>query len=209
MIFAAGLALVYMVWNLLIQSHFDKGIVEKNSQLSALATQSTTLQTQIAAATQLLMNDPNKLKKSQISELQSEIGTVEKKLHSASEQLIKADQLPQALQDVLQKATQLTLLEVKTLPARELKLAPMTDGALQLNNNPAALKEEAAGVYEHVVILSVSGNYFQIVKFLTALEQLPWRFYWQALDYKVAEYPDAVMQLRVYTLSSEEGLLGV
>ena len=38
MIFMVGLAVVYMLWNLLIQSHFDKGIAEKNAQLTALTT---------------------------------------------------------------------------------------------------------------------------------------------------------------------------
>ena len=65
------------------------------------------------------------------------------------------------------------------------------------------------GVYEHVVEMRASGSYFQIIQFLTALEALSWRFYWQRLDYKVTEYPNAEIILRVYTLSSEEGLLGV
>ncbi len=209
MIFMAGLAVVFVLWNFFIQSHFDKSIAETNSQLTALSTQGAAMQTQIAAATQLLMNDPNKPKKAQITELQSEIGTVETELQGASQSLIKADQLPQALQEVLQKTTQLTLLEATTLPARELKLAEVITGNANQPGNEATVKAAAAGVFEHAVILRVSGDYFQVVQFLVALEQLPWRFYWQSLDYKVVEYPNAVIKLRVYTLSSEEGLLGV
>jgi MSHA biogenesis protein MshJ len=41
------------------------------------------------------------------------------------------------------------------------------------------------------------------------LERLPWRFYWQDLNYSVDHYPNAEVILRVYTLSSEEGLFGV
>ena len=49
----------------------------------------------------------------------------------------------------------------------------------------------------------------QVVQFLVALERLPWRFYWQDLNYSVDHYPNAEVILRVYTLSSEEGLFGV
>ena len=209
MILVAGLAVVFMAWNFLIQSSFDKSIADVNAQLTALSTQGAAIQTQITATTQMLMNDPNKPKKAQITELQTEIGTVETELQGASQSLIKADQLPLALQQVLQKTTQLTLLEATTLPAHELKLAEVISDKANQPANSATVKAAAAGVFEHAVILRVSGNYFQVVQFLTALEQLPWRFYWQSLDYKVVEYPNAEIKLRVYTLSSEEGLLGV
>jgi len=96
------------------------------------------------------------------------------------------------------------------LPAQELQLVQTnSDAAPAAQPNPAAAEESSAGVYQHAVELRVSGNYNQILHFLIALERLPWRFYWQSLDYKVEHYPNAEVTLRVYTLSSEEGLFGV
>jgi MSHA biogenesis protein MshJ len=202
LILLTALAAVFMLWNFLIQSSIDKNTQETQAKLDALLTQRATMQTQIAATTQNLLNDPDKQKKEQIAQLQNDIATLDTQLQSVSQNLIKADQLPQALQEVLQKTDQLTLLEVKTLAAQELQF-------VQEEGAGATEEETNAGVYQHVVELRVSGSYSQVVQLLIALEQLPWKFYWQSLDYTVDLYPNAEVTLRVYTLSSEEGLFGV
>lgn len=207
LIFFTALAFVFMLWNFVVQSSVDKKMQETRTQLELLVTQRVTLQTQITATTQSLLNDPDKQKKAQITQLQADISGLENQLQSVSQNLIKADQLPQALQEVLEKTSQLTLLEVKTLPAKELQFVAV---AAENNAQPASTNTETnAGVFQHVVELRVSGSYSQVVQLLVALEGLPWRFYWQDLNYSVDHYPNAEVILRVYTLSSEEGLFGV
>lgn len=210
LILLTGCAFIFMLWNFIVQSSIDKKTQETRASLATLATQRTALQTQISATTQSLLNDPDKQKKEQIEQLKTDISGVENQLQSVSQNLIKAEQLPQALQEVLQKTEQLTLLEVKTLPAQELQFIQVSPEAASAAQQPtAAVEEPSAGVYQHAVELRVSGNYSQILHFLVALERLPWRFYWQSLDYSVDHYPNAEVILRVYTLSSEEGLFGV
>lgn len=207
LIFLSILAFIFMFWNFAIQTSIDKKTQDTQKSLDTLATQRTMLQAQIMAATQTLKNDPDKQKKEQVAQLETDIGGVEAQLESVSQNLIKADKLPQALQEVLQKTQQLTLLEVKTLPAHELQFVEVTSAnGAQQTSTPV---DASAGVYQHAVELRVSGSFNQIVSFLIALEQLPWRFYWQSLDYSVDHYPNAEVTLRVYTLSSDEGLFGV
>lgn len=201
LIFLTVLAVVFMLWNF-AQSPFDKKMQDTRTQLETLATQRAAFQTQITNITQGLLNDPNKIKNEQIEQLEEDIRKLENQLQNVSQNLIKAEQLPLALQEVLQKADQLTLLEVNTLPAQELQFVT-TDGSA------AADTENNAGVYQHIVELRVKGSFAQVVRLLISLEALPWRFYWQNLDYKVEQYPNAEIKLRVYTLSSEEGLFGV
>ncbi len=207
LIFLTALAVIFMLWNFLVQSTFDTQILETQSQLDAITAQRTTMQTQVAAITQNLLIDPDKQKKAQVEQLQTDIHELDNQLQSVSQNLIKADDLPQALQEVLQKTRQLTLLEVKTLPAKELQFAPVVTTAA--GQAPGVVEENKAGVYQHVVELRVSGSFSQVLQLLIALERLPWRFYWQSLDYSVVHYPNAEVTLRVYTLSSDEGLFGV
>lgn len=204
------LAFLFMFWSFAVQSSIDKKNQEAAASLATLASQRAALQTQITAATQSLLNDPNKPKKEQIEQLQKDIQGVESQLQSVSHNLIRAEQLPQALQEVLQKSQSLTLLEVKTLPARELQFVEAASNASATVPAVTAVPSEpTAGVYQHSVVLRVSGSYSQMLRFLIELEQLPWRFYWQSLDYSVDKYPNAEATLRVYTLSSDEGLFGV
>jgi len=206
LILLAALALIFMLWNFLVQAAFDKKMLSLRGQLTSLAAERQTSQSQILAATQLLLNDPNKPKLEQITQLKQDISALEQQLGLASKNLIKVEQLPEALQDVLRNTQQLTLLEVKTLPAQELRfISPGSSTSAPADANA----EHQVGIYQHLVELRVSGSYGQLLQFLTALEHLPWRFYWQSLDYRVVAYPNAEVILRVYTLSTEEGLFGV
>lgn len=208
------LAVIFVLWNFIVQSSIDKKIQDTRANIETLATQSAALNAQITTVTQSLLNDPDKSKKDQIGQLQNDIQVVETQVQQISHNLIRAEQLPQALQEVLQKTQLVTLLEVKTLPVRELQL--VDNNAPAEVSVPAAqaavdkvIPEPSAGVYQHAVELRLSGSYSQMVRFLLELEKLPWRFYWQSLDYSVDKYPNAEATLRVYTLSSEEGLFGV
>ena len=211
LIFLTFFALIFMLWNFTIQSSIDKKTQETKTELDTLVAQRAALQTQITAATQSLANDPDKQKKEQIAQLQTDIQDLETRLQNASQNLIKAEYLPQALQDVLQETKSLSLLEVKTLPVRELQFVDIAQKKQPEPQSPAPISvdESNVGVYQHAVELRVSGNYNQMLQLLIELEKLPWRFYWQSLDYSVEKYPNAEAKLRVYTLSSEEGLFGV
>jgi MSHA biogenesis protein MshJ len=124
---------------------------------------------------------------------------LDRDLAALSQGLVGADMLPKILEDVLLTTSQLTLVQMRTLPVE----------ALPLKGAAARDGESEAGVFKHTVALRVSGSYFQVVDFLNALETLPWRFYWERLDYSVDRYPRAGIEIRVYTLSAEEGLIGV
>lgn len=210
-IFLSALSLLFIVWNFLIQTPVENKKKDIESRFNALVAQRTAAQQQIAELDKAMMNDPDRAKEEQAKQLQADINEVDAKLQNASQGLVKADQLPQVLEDVLVKTSKLTLLEVATLPVHELQVETVTGDLYKLNDRGSKKIQDRRniGVFEHVVQLRVSGSYFQVVQFLAALESLQWRFYWQRLDYQVTQYPNAEVILRVYTLSSEEGLLGV
>lgn len=69
--------------------------------------------------------------------------------------------------------------------------------------------EALAGVYRHDLTLVVAGGYFEVLEYLKALEQLPRGFFWDGIDYEVKAHPRAQVTLRLHTLSTEAGWLGV
>jgi len=78
-------------------------------------------------------------------------------------------------------------------------------GSTQSDNS----ERESVGVYKHSTSLKIKGGYFQVLEYVRRLENLTWRFYWDRMSYSVSTYPQAEIEIRVYTLSAEEGLLGV
>jgi MSHA biogenesis protein MshJ len=208
LIFLTLLALVFFLWDFLLQSRFDNERKAIELEAQQIISERQALEGRIGELTMALATDPAIVRKNEITQLNERITKVETQLSSLSQGLISASQLPKALEDVLQKTSAIDVLQVRTLPASELQLTEEKKEALPANA-ATAVAEAGTGVYKHAVLIRVSGSYAQLLNLMTEIESLPWRFYWESLDYRVTEYPEAEIDIRVFTLSSEEGLLGV
>jgi len=145
--------------------------------------------------------------------LKQELAVLDERLSSLSQGLVAATDLPLLLQDVLSKSSGLHLVSVQTLAVEPL---PLVGASSESETAPPASsaqtdlsEKEPAGVYKHSASLKIKGGYFQVLEYVRRLESLTWRFYWDRLSYSVSTYPQAEIEIRVYTLSAEEGLLGV
>lgn len=190
-------------WQWLFELPEEQRREQIEQQRTAVANDMTAQQAQLAA---LLSTETDQRPARELEQLQGTLAELDESLASLSQGLVSADQLPQILQEVLISTTELRLRRMRTLPVEEL---PLKRAAEDDDSGSAGQEATATGVYRHSVELEVSGDYFEVLGFLRRLEGLPWRFYWDRLDYEVADYPLGDIRLRVYTLSAEEGLLGV
>jgi MSHA biogenesis protein MshJ len=53
--------------------------------------------------------------------------------------------------------------------------------------------------------LVLEGGYLDLMRYLEALESMPWKFFWQTVDFQVKEHPRAVARLQLYTLGVQDG----
>ena len=223
------IALFFLIWNFLIQYPYDKRSAELKAQLFQLSNDRKQAQDQLTGLATAFSNDPAKVKQAEIEQLQIVLRDVEEKLSGVSQSLIAAENLPQILENVFHQIKGLELISIKTLPAQEMMLVqitPIEPPAAQSSSSASSAgmipdltipqpppvqetKAQGSGVYKHGVVLHLRGDYFRVLNLIKSLENLSWKFYWESLDYKVVDYPDAEIELRVFTLSSEEGLLGV
>lgn len=217
LIFFTLLALIFVVWNFLFQAQIDRERLNLKTEADKLSAEKTAAETQITSLTLALASDPAIAKKNEIDKLQRDIADVEESLAGLSQGLISANQLPKVLEEVLLRTASVKLLQVRTLAATELQLTTL-NGALPLSTGSslakgssagAAVQQIGAGVYKHGVLIRVAGGYQQLIQLMGELEALPWKFYWESLDYTVTQYPEAEIDIRVFTLSSEEGQFGV
>lgn len=158
-----------------------------------------------------LDDDPNVHKKQQILALDRRLSSLDKKLEALSVGLISAENLTIVLRDVVKSISTLTLVGMQTLESSELKIQGEQDEQDNLGSSTftSKQKEEDIGIFKHSVVVVLEGQYFDVVKYLAALEKLPWKIYWQEIDYEVIQYPQAKIMIEVYTLSTEHGVLGV
>lgn len=212
---------LYFVFSLSAFAYFDKVEASRQQALSELDQQHLQLEAELKLFSSLLNTDPDKAKKQQISALKAELQNLEGSLNRLSVGLIPADELPKLLKRVLQKVKKLRLQSIHTLPVSELSLqgdviadedgenAAAPEPSDRASDDDDEIQEvETAGVFKHAVVVELTGGYFETQNFITALEELPWRLYWDSLEYSVSSYPNASISLQVYTLSTDKGAFG-
>lgn len=63
--------------------------------------------------------------------------------------------------------------------------------------------------YRHGIRIRFAGSYIATVNYLRALEALPWGFFWDRVELKTQDFPRVEGSIVVYTVSLEEGWIGV
>lgn len=156
--------------------------------------------TQIAVFEEELARDPNDSLKQQSARLLARVQEVDNQFANEIQDLVPAQQMPGLLETVLSGASDLTLLEMKSIPPLDV----LADGTPQQESG-----QNEVGLYQHGVKLVLEGSYFDVQRYIASLENLSWRFYWKSFDYQVQQYPTAKVQIELYTLSTSKAFIGV
>lgn len=126
------------------------------------------------------------------AQLEEELARVEDQLRERTGNLVAPGEMAALLEEMLQRIPGLKLVEMRNLPPE-----PLLPG------------QAGAAVYRHGLAVTVEGPYAALLDYVKALEGLSWRFYWDRLALETERYPVNRTTIVVYTLSLEEGLLGV
>ncbi|MEH6358641.1 MAG: type II secretion system protein GspM [Pseudomonadales bacterium] len=199
------LALVVMVfmWDLLVFSSLQSDVKSARDQSATVAQQMTTINSQLVELSKPGNANPNAALQVQKQQLNIAIDQISSNIKTMTGNLIPAKRMVQVLEDVLHESSDLQLLRVKSLPVRKL----ISDSAGNVED--VEPNQQEGVLYLHAVELELRGDYFETLRYLQALEELPWQVIWDQLEYQVEGYPKANIRLRINTLSSGDGLLGV
>jgi MSHA biogenesis protein MshJ len=128
------------------------------------------------------------------SRLQADISELEARLQGQLGVLLQPEQAARVLEQVLG-------------PDQELKLTRMDAVGRPLNPTATPDDGEATetGIGRYELRLQLEGGYLATLRYLRALEALPWKFFWEELDFEVREHPVAQVTLDIYTLGLLEG----
>ncbi len=201
LIFLSGTAVIVMTWNFLFFVPQNNVRDSLNLQMGAIQ-KKLIVRTQEATALAQMVSSSADLKKAQLLiDLRLESANLGSEMSEASAGLIPANELLDVLREVLAQSNELEIDRIEILPPEKL--------ALDLNSLIMTGKAVASGnqgVLKHTVELSLQGSYFDLLRYLQGLEALPWRLYWDSLNYQVSGYPMGDIELRVSTLSMSEAL---
>ena len=96
------------------------------------------------------------------------------------------------------------LLEQMLTRHRGLRITSLRASAEPLNEL-AGNAGQAGKLGRYQLDLVLEGGYLDLMRYLEALESMPWKFFWQMVDFRVNDYPRAVSRLQLYTLGAQDG----
>lgn len=198
LVLLSALTLSYLLWDVVIYSPLAEAKAVVQGQIAASEQRIDVMRQEEAVLQQTLKADPDQQLKRELKELDGRMAVLDASLSELSVGLVPANKLSTILREVLGQTGSLQLHKLQTLPVEELKLSVKSGS-----------DATSAGVYKHVVAITLNGSYFQVLNYLKTLEDMNWRFYWDELRYERDRYPSGLFEIRVYTLSTDEGLFGV
>ena len=206
MLFGA-VALVLMT---LLQVFLLNPVLSRRNQLSAQISQqedeTKAIQAQIHALVRPEVQDPDALNRNKLQSLREQMAQLDPQFEQQQKQFVAPGKMAAMLENMIGKNRKLQLISLRNLPGASVSESAVGAPASAAGGARAAGAHE---VFRHTIELSVSGSYFDLLDYLAALERMPQRVFWDGLELSVAQYPQSVLKLTIYTLSLEKSWLTV
>jgi MSHA biogenesis protein MshJ len=200
MVLAAGLALLFLVWDAVIMRPSTARDTEMDTTLKGLQTQIATLQESAALLEARLETDPRAETLHEVSELHTRVERLDELIHSRTTKLISPLEMARLLEKLLERVPDVHLVSLEALP---------TEPLFESVTEPLAGVLPETAFYKHGMRIELEAGFAETLAFIQEMERLPWSIFWDSLQYDVPEYPRARVTLVVHTLSTREGWIGV
>jgi len=195
--FVTLLALLYFLASSFVFSPMQKQQQRLENEIKVKYEQIAAVSTQTHAIIHAGTRDPDKENEIRLKQLREQVALVDPHLTGVSKSLVSPRDMARFVEQVLTRNQALQVIRVESLPPAAVESA--AGGA------PATVK----GVYKHGMRIEVRGRYTDIVKYLRALESMPWKVFWGQVTLESEDYPLSRVTLVIYTLSLYQGWIGL
>ncbi|CAK0745218.1 MSHA biogenesis protein MshJ [Gammaproteobacteria bacterium] len=203
LIFAATVGVVMTLLNSLLfdplfaRIHALRNTISQHqSNIAALTEQSRTL-------IKLAREPLDTMDQDRLRALEHDLAQINISFNELLQHQVSSQQMTALLEDVLQHNQKLHLVALKTLPVTQYTTTPEP----VVGTQPAKIAPPEPVIHKHGVEFTVESNYAELLTYLSALENLPWQFFWGDLRFSVEDYPRERITLTLYTLSIERAWL--
>jgi len=196
------------VWDSAVIAPLDKQRYALSANIEEVRSRIAELDRQSQAIVQRHAVDPDAETRQRLQVLEAELQSIDTTIGGLAADLIPPQMMAGVLEEILTHNTDLTLTRMQSLKARPL-LETATDAVVQDDTANKEQATPAVTIYRHSMVIEFTGSYLSTLKYLKALEALPWSFSWDSVEFTVDEYPRAKARIEASTLSFEEAWLGV
>jgi MSHA biogenesis protein MshJ len=204
------LAVTYFLWAGFVMQPLDRKQRDLEVNLNRASAEIAALNAQAQAMLEEAKEDPNKTYRAELESLKAELARMDAELKGTTDHLVPPGQMARVLEAILKETGGLQLTGVTSLGSSP--LIPDKAGSAGKQKvaeaAPDASYEPARRVHKHGVKLALQGSFFSVLDFLKRIEQLEWKFFWDSLEFRVLDYPDASVEITVFTINLEPAWIG-
>jgi MSHA biogenesis protein MshJ len=192
---AIGVVLGY-AWLLLGFDTLTARAVDAERRLSQIQRENAALSSAHAALKNSAEEEPNTALQRQIARLEAQNARLDVEVGAMSVTLVEPERMAMVLSRVMAKQPNIELIGMQNRSAEQLFFRAVDSG-------------EPLVVFKHGLRLELKGGYLDALKYLADIEALGVRFFWESVTYEAEEYPDGILTIDVFTLSTQEQLINV
>lgn len=189
---AAVLAVLWAVWDGMLMQPLSDLQDARQEQLASITQQVNELNRSIQSLAGVQPDDAGNAVRRQLAETRSRAIELDTQLRVVMRELVPMSEMAALLESMLLGAGDLELLGMQTLPPE-----------------PIIADDTETGYYRHGIQVDLRGSYLDALAYLQALENLRWRFLWDAVELEVVEHPASRIVITVHTLGERPGVIGV
>jgi len=208
-IVAAGLAMVaYILYAFLLA---PQGAEQDRlrEQAKELQQQTDALRKQVSDIQQSYGQTADPSGQTQLEALRAQLKSTDPALADVARALVSPKEMASLVEQALRQNRALEVVSIENLPASPLTESSAVPAEATASGAPAPEPVAEGGFYKHGMAIEVRGRYADIVSYLRALENLPWKVFWGQVTLVAEEYPKSRVRLVVYTLSLDPKWIGI
>lgn len=176
------------------------------AEMGSVNQQSAALTNKIKEMSAVLRGGETEHIRARTNELQTLLTELRQQQKDLTIEFIRPAQMAGVLRDMLHAENGLVLTHLQSLGVEPL-FPPVKEEAEEGAEKTAHTQRPE--IFKHGMRIVFEGDYFKTLDYLRALEAMPWRLYWDNVEYQVTKYPKASIAITVHTLSLDEGWIGV
>jgi MSHA biogenesis protein MshJ len=200
LLLVAALAVLFAFWDAVLMRSVKTRRTVAEADIEKLEKQVQALEAKSESIVQVLAADPNLDRRQRREELRRQLAELDARFSEQTADLIPPSEMVRVLKEVLGHETMLQLVRVESLQAEPVLAESEIESDVPASRIP---------IFKHGLVMELLGDYLSTLRYLEAVEDLPWHFFWESFEYQVEEYPEGRVKLKVLSLSTQEGWIGV
>jgi MSHA biogenesis protein MshJ len=200
LLLVASVAVLVALWNMLFMNPLNARQRIAKDEIESLSLQIRGFERETAALSETLKVNLDEQNRSRRTELTDEIAQLDAQLAERTMNLIPPYKMAAVLKDLLRHQNDPRLVRMESLPVEPVYLGPTDE---------STTSEREPDIFKHGLVMEMTGTYLGTLRYLQAIEGLPWHLLWESLEYEVEGYPLARITLTVRSFSTREGWIGV